>query len=489
MTPRGGPISGRVRLRLLALGPILVLLLLLVFLPPDGTERAEWAQFIGRFHPLAVHLPIALVLLVPVLKLAGLDQRFLHLPPAANFLMGLAVFSAIVASILGWCLARSGGYSGPLVTQHMWGGLSVTALCWLCWTLPGRLSVEGSDLVYSIALVASVGLVAWTGYRGGQLSQGANHLTEYMPATLRRILRLSDHLPTNPGDGGPTTFYGARVQPVFAAHCFTCHGTDKQKANLRLDSYGFLLRGGKHGPVVKPGNPQGSDLFRRITLPPSDDDFMPKEGKPPLPANEVKVIELWIAAGASGTEPVEAIKDAPTTSPSMVVATEVRFEEISPDIVAKIRAGLAPAVSQLQERYPSVLDYESRSSADLMLNASHLGAGFGDDDVAALTALSEHIVLADFSRTAITDRSARPIAAMKRLRVLRLAQTKISDATVQALGALDQLESLSVFGTAVTPAILPVVARLPKLKHFYAGETAIRADASIPETLKDKAMF
>ena len=59
------------------------------------------------------------------------------------------------------------------------------------------------------------------------------------------------------------------------------------------------MRGGKHGPVIKAGNVKGSELFRRVTLPPSDDDAMPPQGKRPLSANEIKLIELWIAAGAS----------------------------------------------------------------------------------------------------------------------------------------------------------------------------------------------
>ena len=111
-------ISARIGFGLLT-APILVLLLLLVFLPPDGSERAAWAQFIGRFHPLVVHLPIALLLLVPVMEVVGRDPRFPYLRASALFVLVLAVLSGIVASILGWCLARSGGFSGPLVTQHL----------------------------------------------------------------------------------------------------------------------------------------------------------------------------------------------------------------------------------------------------------------------------------------------------------------------------------------------------------------------------------
>ena len=37
----------------------------------DGKPHADWQQFLGRFHPLVVHVPIGLIVLVPVLEIAG----------------------------------------------------------------------------------------------------------------------------------------------------------------------------------------------------------------------------------------------------------------------------------------------------------------------------------------------------------------------------------------------------------------------------------
>ncbi len=74
------------------------------------------------------------------------------------------------------------------------------------------------------------------------------------------------------------------------------------------------MHGGKHGPVIKAGDVKGSELFRRITLPRTDDDFMPAENKRPLSPDEVKLIGLWISTGASGTQAADAIKGLPTES-------------------------------------------------------------------------------------------------------------------------------------------------------------------------------
>jgi uncharacterized membrane protein len=485
MTAPRSRVPREFRLGLLLLLPILVVLVLLVFFPPDGKERAEWMQFIGRFHPLAVHFPIALVLLVPILELAGRSARLSYLRLSTSFVLGLATLAATSAAILGWCLGRSGGYSGPLVTQHMWGGILLTFTCWLCWLLRARLSQTGTS--FGIPLAMAVVLVAWTGYRGGQLSLGADHLTEHMPAGLRHVLGVAPK-GTVSSKADPNTFYGARVQPIFAARCITCHGPDKRKANLRLDTYQGVMRGGKDGPVVRAGDAQASDLFRRITLPASHDDFMPKGGKKALSSDEVKLIELWIGAGASETLAKNAIKDAPPDSAAPAVA-EVTFQEIDPAAVRRVRAAIAPAVAQLQKRFPNILDYESRDSADLRLNASILGTRFSDNDVADFAPVAERITEADFSRTGVTDRSASTIAAMKRLRVLRLTNTGISDATLLRLGALDQLESLNLFGTSVTPAALPAISKLPKLAHLYAGQTSIPQGISVPEALAGKLVF
>jgi uncharacterized membrane protein len=477
--------SFRTRLAVLTLLPILVLPALIVFLPPDGMERSTTAQFLGRFHPLAVHFPIALILLVPVLELAGRSRRFLNLRGAVDFVWLLATVSSVAAAILGWLLARSGAYSGRLISQHMWGGALVAAACWLCWMLCGRQGA-GFNFAYALGLVAAVGLTSWTGYRGGQLVQGENHLTEEMPAGLRKLIGLSTSNAIPPRSD-PAYFYGAHVEPIFVQNCYSCHGPEKQKSQLRLDSYDALMRGGKHGPVIKAGDVKGSELFRRVSLPSSDDDAMPTQGKRHLSANEIKLIELWIAAGAPAKLPANAIAGAPITE--VPVVAEVTFDEIDPAAVAKVRAPLGQLVAQLKTRFPNALEYESRGSANLVFDASMLGAKFSDEDAAALRPVAGQITIADFSGTAVTDRSAALFAAMRQLRVLRLLRTKITDTSVLALGGMDRLESLDLFGTAVTPACLKVADQLPKLRHLYVGETKIPADFPVPGFLTGKLLF
>ena len=83
----------------------------------DGKPHADWQQFLGRFHPLAVHLPIGLLLLVPLLEIAGAFRPALR--EAAGFVLALAFASCLLALTLGFLLAYGSGEAGPGVTRHM----------------------------------------------------------------------------------------------------------------------------------------------------------------------------------------------------------------------------------------------------------------------------------------------------------------------------------------------------------------------------------
>jgi mono/diheme cytochrome c family protein len=204
----------------------------------------------------------------------------------------------VVTALLGWCLARSSGYQGRLVTQHMWGGVAIAAASWGCWMLRSRVIGERLGGAYVAALIGTVALVFWAGYRGGQIAEGENHMTEKLPQAVRGMF-----VPRNQSAGATTpdaeSVYGAQVAPVLAANCTSCHGAEKHKGNLRLDSYEAILRGGRDGPVVRAGDVKDSEIVRRITMLPGEDGAMPPEGKPRLSAAEIELIKAWIAGGAS----------------------------------------------------------------------------------------------------------------------------------------------------------------------------------------------
>src|SRR5205085_1740341 len=84
-------------------------------------------------------------------------------------------------------------------------------------------------------------------------------------------------LPVSAGTKGVT--YAKDIRPLFEASCFRCHGEEKQKGELRLDSLAAVLKGGEDGKVVVPGNSKKSLLVFAVAQ--VDNEIaMPPKRKP-----------------------------------------------------------------------------------------------------------------------------------------------------------------------------------------------------------------
>jgi mono/diheme cytochrome c family protein len=108
-------------------------------------------------------------------------------------------------------------------------------------------------------------------------------------------------------DNDPLVYAGI-IKPIMANTCVSCHGEKKQKKHLRLDSLAAIMKGGKDGAVVVPGNVDKSDFIDRIELDLKDDDHMPPQGKPQLTDKQILVLEWWVKAGAPGDVPLSSVK-------------------------------------------------------------------------------------------------------------------------------------------------------------------------------------
>jgi mono/diheme cytochrome c family protein len=93
---------------------------------------------------------------------------------------------------------------------------------------------------------------------------------------------------------GTTEFFETEVRPILANNCFSCHGPEKQKAKLRLDSKEALTKGSENGPVVVPGKPEVSKLIQAINY--GGDPQMPPKGK--LPQKDIDALTAWVKMGA-----------------------------------------------------------------------------------------------------------------------------------------------------------------------------------------------
>src|SRR6266566_2999978 len=95
--------------------------------------------------------------------------------------------------------------------------------------------------------------------------------------------------------------YAADMKPIFDKSCIKCHGAEKQKGKLRLDSLAAALKGGED-KVVMPGDSAGSILVHNVAHLGDEDDYMPppdnKDKIPPLTKEQIGLIRAWIDQGA-----------------------------------------------------------------------------------------------------------------------------------------------------------------------------------------------
>ena len=89
-----------------------------------------------------------------------------------------------------------------------------------------------------------------------------------------------------------------KIRPLLASRCWSCHGAEKTKGGLRLDSAEAMARGGDAGETVLPGKPEESLLIRAVRY--VDELKMPPKGK--LSDSEVAELVEWVKQGASWPE-------------------------------------------------------------------------------------------------------------------------------------------------------------------------------------------
>ncbi|HVU89354.1 MAG TPA: c-type cytochrome domain-containing protein [Pirellulales bacterium] len=89
--------------------------------------------------------------------------------------------------------------------------------------------------------------------------------------------------------------YEEHVQAIFRQHCFTCHGPDTAKSDLRLDNYAAMMRGGASGAVIEPGDADSSRLWKLVSHEETP-EMPPKQDK--LPEATLATLKQWITLGA-----------------------------------------------------------------------------------------------------------------------------------------------------------------------------------------------
>nr|WP_068886479.1 DUF1549 domain-containing protein [Pedobacter panaciterrae] len=264
-------------------------------------------DFLGHLHPLAVHFPVALLLFAAILELFTLKNFKSKLRSGIDALIIAGSLSAVMSAVLGWLLYKNGDYSGSVLTLHQWIGIATAVLGLLTLFFLYQVHKKGKfkqvkvyrGLLFSTAIGVSV-----AGHFGANLTHGGDFLSSTLPWSKDYEIKSSDNfsLVTLKGDTAKLTKkqeveLNTEVRAILAHNCYKCHGADKVKGDLRLDGKHVAFKGGENGPVIVPGSPQESEIFKRISLPADHKDVMPSKGKK-LAEKDIEIVRFWIEKGA-----------------------------------------------------------------------------------------------------------------------------------------------------------------------------------------------
>jgi hypothetical protein len=123
-------------------------------------------------------------------------------------------------------------------------------------------------------------------------------LSGHRCGTLAWVIALAVAFPVS---AAPKVDFNRDIRPLLSDHCFACHGNDttQLKGSLRLDQRAAALAPAKSGkPAVVPGQPEASELIRRILTTDVDDLMPPPESHKALNAAQKDLLRRWIAEGA-----------------------------------------------------------------------------------------------------------------------------------------------------------------------------------------------
>lgn len=272
-------------------------------MPPSHGEAKGFVQFLGRFHILALHLPIgALVaaLLAEAVGMFGGPRGRARASAALDVLVPFLLAAAVVAFVLGVLLAYGGGQPAHLLALHRgttMASLVAGAAAAVVWFRLRATEPEaaGPRQAFRALLALTAALMTVGAHFGGSITHGDDYLVEWAPG-MHHAAPVASASAAAPATD-PTVFADV-VMPVLREHCVECHGPDKQKGRLRLDSLEAIRTGGKSGPAIIEKDSANSPLVARMRLPLGEDEHMPPSDVKQPTKDVIDLVAYWVDRGA-----------------------------------------------------------------------------------------------------------------------------------------------------------------------------------------------
>ena len=222
--------------------------------------------FLGRFHPLIVHLPIGFLFMAGLLQLFSIKNKKLDLNPAISFTLLWGTIASTAAVVIGWLLSLQGGYDVDTLFWHKWLGVFVTILSFFGWLLKTK-KLKFQKKLFSYTLISIILLISVSGHLGGSLTHGESYLTHYAPNFIKVISGTESenktiNLKTIPEDS--ISVFPHIIQPILNNKCVSCHNPNKKEGGLLLTNHKELVDGSKSGSIINTQKPLESEFLNRL---------------------------------------------------------------------------------------------------------------------------------------------------------------------------------------------------------------------------------
>lgn len=450
-------------------------------------EVSDIVLFLGRFHPLMLHLPIGFLVMAAILEGFSRITNAKQYKPAIRFVLLLGCVSATVTAVLGYLLSQAGGYNEQMLAIHQWSGIGVALASGGAYLLKHWQEKEASELLdraYISVLSLMMLALAVAGHYGGSLTHGSDYLTQYMPNGLRAIAGLPPKEET--GFKKITNLPEAKVysdiiHPILETRCTSCHNEIKKKGELQMHTRELLLKGGENGPVFVEGNAGESEMIRRINLPENHDDHMPPEGKRQLNDEYKRLLEWWINKGAPFDKKVAQLEvnDEVQSALDLLVDPQANMSPAEKLLASDIPLANQQALSELKKEG---VDIRPVASGSNWLQADIPEARSGDSLVTVLGNISTQLTWLDLGGTLTTDAALESVGTFSNLTRLHLQNTGITDAGLSHVTSLPNLEYLNLYGTDVTDQGIQQLKELKNLRKLFVWQTQVTEEGA--NTLK-----
>ena len=470
---------------------LLTFCLLLLPLVNANVNFSFILDFIGRFHPVVVHFPIVLILFTVVLEwLFGSFKGPIGLV-ILKMSYNWSLYSAVISALLGYLLYRNGDYGGQLIQFHMWSGIMVSILLIWCNNFRRRYGRthrwRWRQMSRTLLLLAAI-FVIITGHQGGSLTHGPDFLTE--PITKARYARQVAETQAQKNPEG-LQIYRDILLPTFEQKCMKCHNAQNSKSDLDLSSYNALRAGGKSlKPMIVEGDPEESELLRRVLLPPKHDDFMPPDGKPPLLSAEVRILSSWIRQGAGEKDTLGGLHLDDTLNQMLEgYLSGLAQAQVSKKAERLHRLKTGPKLIRIAADWGlEIRPDETMDSAYYTVSMLFPPKIITDETIAALMPYKDYFSKLSLVSADISDEGLFYIGQMKNLREVILTKSCITGSGLNLLKELPYLEMLNLSHTDLNNENLLYLTQFPSLKKVYLFNTFVTKDfikimdAHMPDT-------